>query len=759
MNTQPLWLGLGAAALALAGLTPAQTSPDEATLAATQQQPVVLDVVTDNSQRLADNTAIALPPTVVIGVATKQQRPVLDVAAAVDVISSDDLQRTLSESLFDALQYESGVFTEGGGTRFGPAGINVRGMGKNRVAIEVDGVPANQQFSLGSYAHATAFLSEVDLIRRVEILKGPASTLYGSDAIGGVVAIHTWNPEDLASDSQPYYKIRTAYDGRTHGRVFTGMTAWRGNAVDGLLAFSQRDGKARVVHDSVSLNRDFADWDQQSLFGKFTHSNDTGGVWRFEFLASQRDSQTQINSFIGQGRFRRTSELKGDDENNHTQFSLEHEFALNGWFDDGLLRLFYADTDFAQNTHEKRRSRRGTPLAQYRRFEYQQQRSGLELNANKNWNTGDLAHSLIAGLELERNAVEELRDASQTNLITGDVTNSILGETFPRRDFPNSTVTEAGLFVLDEIRLADSPWTVIPALRLDYYHLNPDRDALFDANGLDTEVVSITESALSPKLGVLYAFNDSARLYAQYARGFRAPPFDDVNIGLNIPLFHLRALPNPDLKSEISNGLELGLRHYSETRRLEFSLYYTKYKDFIETKARLGVDPETGTLLFQSINIHQARIYGVELDHHWQVSPQWAFDAKLAWSRGDNQSKHQPLNSVSPARGVFSGHWQSEDRNWFADAYLTVSQAKDRVDETRETLFKPAGYGVLDLIAGYQWHGPSGHEGEVRLGVYNVFDRKYWDWQQVRNFDANDVIINALTQPGRTWSASLSWRF
>jgi len=131
------------------------------------------------------------------------------------------------------------------------------------------------------------------------------------------------------------------------------------------------------------------------------------------------------------------------------------------------------------------------------------------------------------------------------------------------------------VFVLDEIGVADSPWTVIPAVRLDYYHLNPNRDALFDANGLDTEVVSVTESDISPKLGVLYALNDTTRLYAQYARGFRAPPFDDVNIG----------------------------RHYGETRRLEFSLYYTKYRDFIETKARLGVDPATGTLLFQSINI------------------------------------------------------------------------------------------------------------------------------------------------------------
>jgi hemoglobin/transferrin/lactoferrin receptor protein len=754
MNKPSFWVGLGLSAL-LTG-APAQAN---FALGITAQPSPLVGTSQASEQLVADNTAIALPPTVVIGVATKQQRPILDVAAAVDVLTADDMQRTLSESLADALNYESGVFVEGGGNRFGSAGINVRGIGKNRVLIEVDGVPVNQRFELGSYANATAFLPEVDLIKRVEILKGPASTLYGSDAIGGVVAIHTWNPEDLAASDEPYYRLRSAYDGRTHGRALTGMAAWQGAAVDGLLAFSQRDGKARVVHDSVKLNRDFRDWDQQSLFGKFTHGNATGGIWRLEFLASQKDNQSQINSFIGQGRFRRTSELRGDDHNRHTQFSLEHEFSLNGLFDDGLARLFHANTRFTQNTHEKRRSRRGTPLAQYRQFNYRQKRSGLELNGNRNWSSQRFGHSLVAGFELERTDVEEFRNATQTNLTTGEVTNSILGETFPRRDFPNSIITEAGLFLLDEIRLLDSPWTFIPALRFDYYHLKPERDALFDANGLDTEVVTMTESDLSPKLGVLYALSDNTRLFAQYARGFRAPPFDDVNIGLNIPLFHLRAIPNPDLKSETSNGYELGLRHYDDRQRLEFSLYYTRFNDFIETKARLGVDPETGTLLFQSININEARIFGAELDYHRQLGEQWAVDAKLGWARGDNLSKDQPLNSVSPAKGVFSGHWQSLRKNWFADAYWTVSAAQDRVDESRDTLFKPAGYGVVDLFAGYQWQGHIGQEGEVRLGVYNVFDKKYWDWQQVRNFDANDAIVNALAQPGRTFSASLSVRF
>ncbi len=755
MKAFPAWSGVLAALVLSAHAYPHQPSllSDKAAQTPAEASKQAPPVTTQD-------TAVELPTTVVVGVATKQLRPLIDVAAAVDVIDAADLQNTLSESLTDALRYESGVSVEGAGSRFGDAGINVRGVSGNRVTIEVDGVPANQQFALGSYAHATATLPQVDLIKKVEILKGPASTLYGSDALGGVVAIRTWDPLDLVSDSARRFTVaRGAYDGRTHGRTASMMTAWRGGEADGLLAFSQQDGKARIVHDSVRLERDFADWEQRSVFGKMTHDNGDGDLWRLTFLTSQKDSQSQINSFIGQGRFLRTTELRGDDRNTLWWVSLEHEFLPKRLFDDGLARVYYTRTGFVQNTYEKRLSRRGTPLFQHRVFDYAQAQMGLELNAGKNWHGESLAHSLIVGVELERTELKEKRDASQTNLLTGDVTNSILGETFPRRDFPNSTVTEAGLFVLNEIIVGDSPWTVIPAIRLDHYRLRPQRDALFDANGLDTAVVSITETNISPKLGVLYALSDVTRLYAQYARGFRAPPFDDANIGLNIPLFNLRAIPNPDLKSETSNGFEIGLRHIDPRQQLEFSLYYTRFSDFIESKARLGVDPESGTLLFQSINIHTARIYGSELDYRLRLDEQWAVKTKLAWSRGDNLTQNAPLNSIAPNRVIISAHWQSTDIKWTGDLYLTASAAKKRVDESREALFQPPGFGVTDAFVSRRWETSGGWQGEVRLGIYNVFNKKYWDWFAVRNFDASDSIVNALTRPGRTYSLSVSLRF
>ncbi len=95
-------------------------------------------------------------------------------------------------------------------------------------------------------------------------------------------------------------------------------------------------------------------------------------------------------------------------------------------------------------------------------------------------------------------------------------------------------------------------------------------------------------------------------MFAQYARGFRSPPFEDANIGLDIPLFNIRAIPNPDLIPETSDGFELGIRVASRRLSGSLSAFNNDYDNFIETKVNLGPDPETGVLIFQSQNREQS---------------------------------------------------------------------------------------------------------------------------------------------------------
>ena len=132
------------------------------------------------------------------------------------------------------------------------------------------------------------------------------------------------------------------------------------------------------------------------------------------------------------------------------------------------------------------------------------------------------------------------------------------GEVFPLRDFPISVAEDWGAYLEDTVALGR--WSLIAALRADRYDMSPRVDAIYAEDYPFAEVVSISDGEVSPKLGAIYRLFDTTEVYLQYTRGFRAPPYEDANIGLDIPVFNYRAIPNPELRSERSDGFDFGLR-------------------------------------------------------------------------------------------------------------------------------------------------------------------------------------------------------
>ena len=177
--------------------------------------------------------SVELDPIVVV--ASKRPRPLSDVVGQVSVIDAEFISRYLVENADELLRYEPGLNIESAGTRFGANAINIRGIGGNRVAIEIDGIPVRDRFAIGSYSDGGRILSETDRIKRLEVLYGPASTLYGSDALGGVLAITTWDPDDLLAqgNGKSRYSIRGGYQSANNSIVGSALAAW-GNDRNGI---------------------------------------------------------------------------------------------------------------------------------------------------------------------------------------------------------------------------------------------------------------------------------------------------------------------------------------------------------------------------------------------------------------------------------------------------------------------------------------------------------------------------------------------
>jgi len=252
---------------------------------------------------------------------------------------------------------------------------------------------------------------------------------------------------------------------------------------------------------------------------------------------------------------------------------------------------------------------------------------------------------------------------------------------------------------------------------------------------------------------------NSLDLFAHYAHGFRAPPFEDVNIAFDIPLFGYRAIPNPELRSETSDGIEVGLRHASGGTRLTAALFYSEYDDFIESRVPVGVDPTTGVLLFQSRNRDESRIYGAELQWTQRLDglvEGLALDLGLSWTDGEDRRTGQTLDSLQPAEAMLSLNWDDPRRPLSLRATLTGVAARDDLDTAAVgDPFAPDGYATVDLIGAYQLHPAA----SLRVGLFNAFDRSYWRWSEVRGLATDDPLVPALSGPGRYLSTSLTIRW
>ncbi len=396
-----------------------------------------------------------------------------------------------------------------------------------------------------------------------------------------------------------------------------------------------------------------------------------------------------------------------------------------------------------------------------RRFRFQERVLGAEFNAVKDFERSSLAHDVVYGVELSGTRLEEMRNGTQTDLVTGATTKTILGETYPLRDFPNSDVIQAGAFAQDEIRFGDGRWSVIPALRVDYYDLSPKPDSLYRADNPNTPVVGLNDTSISPKLGLTRRLGDSFSAFFQYSNGFRAPPPEDVNIGLDLPLLNIRAIPNPDLKPEQSNGYEIGLRYESTALRFTASAYYTDYDDFIESKVNLGADPETKVIIFQSQNIARARIYGTEVSAtanagEWAAALSgWTARLSTAWSKGQDLERNQPLNSVDPGSALVSLAYESASGAWRGELITTAVAAKREVDRSRVDLYRTGSYVTLDLLG----QANLGHGLTLDVGLFNLTNQDYIEWADVRGRPVGDPLIPYYTRPGRNLSVALHWRY
>jgi hemoglobin/transferrin/lactoferrin receptor protein len=284
--------------------------------------------------------------------------------------------------------------------------------------------------------------------------------------------------------------------------------------------------------------------------------------------------------------------------------------------------------------------------------------------------------------------------------------------------------------------------------------MRPSVDAMYAEDYPFAEPIAISELELSPKLGLIYHVTDSSEVYLQYSRGFRAPPYEDANVSLELPLFNIRAVPNPDLRSERSDGFDLGVRWRGMGGTAHLSVFRTEYRDFIESKVRLGPDPDSGRILFQSQNIASAVIEGIEagasLDMT-KIGEGLSLNGGVFIARSENLDNGQPLNSVGPPQAVASVDWQSPGGRFRTSLRGTFTDDWNARDETGGELFEAPGHAIFDVY--FAWR--IGRTLTLRAGALNLTDKTYWAWTDVRGLAPDNPVLPYLSRPGRSFNVGI----
>lgn len=716
----------------------------------------------------------------VVVTATRNSSETDSIPSTVTSVTRAQLDRSVPTDDSDLFKDESDIAFARDLRRHGATRVNIRGIEDNRVVSMVDGVRLGDYYNGGGPTNFTQSASPTampDFLKRVEIVRGAASSLYGSDAIGGVVGYVTLDPSDLLADgANSGVRLRGAYAGANGGMSQTVLGAFRGDQAEVLLGYSHASGKEidnLGTGDTTSTNRtrpNALKTEDQGVLAKLAWRLAPGH--KLSAMVEGRDQQVDSDIRRLAASLPKVTGVRGDDNTRRIRTSVAWEHTPTDllMYDRLTARVHQQDSTTRNYNFQNRTNTSATCSAASGSgnncyiesdFSLDQSSTGASLQLEKMLESASVSHLLTYGTDLSRTRVEELRDARIWNQTAGTFTKSLAGETYPLRDFAIGKTDVLGLFVQDEISgLANGKLSLTPGLRYDRINLTPEVDTLAQQvlTTIGRQAVSQTHGSLSPKIGAVWRFDPAVSGYGQIARGFRAPSYSEVNGVFRNTAQRYGITPNPDLKPETSVGVEMGVRINSGTLRSQFSAYDNRYQDFIESVRYTcpgNANCITGTTAtYQSVNLSRVRIYGAEARASWDFAPGWSAGGSLAWAHGNNEETGQPLNSVEPMR--LSANLARDFGGWGLEGRLRAATQKDRVDDSAGAWFRPGAYAVSDVSAWWKFS----RNAQLTLALNNVFDNKYWLWSDIRQADATHPVgVDFYSQPGRNLSVALQVDF
>jgi hemoglobin/transferrin/lactoferrin receptor protein len=553
-----------------------------------------------------------------------------------------------------------------GGPRASAQLPQIRGLGSERTLILDEGV--RQNFQSG---HNGRVFSDFNLVREVEVIKGPWSSLYGSGALGGVINFRRvqasdYEKKDLGSE------VNTTYSSTDESFTQTLILFSNTGKLKPLVSIRNVESENVRLGDGQELA--FSASKLQEYTTSLEYEINKRHSLTLKSVIHDNQTETPLNPTIDLEDLNRV----GDNKFRKEDAVLTYEYKSK--------RLSVtAKPYFRSSTVETRR------LSDSRADERKVQTFGLDAWVNfANTLTENLSTSSIIGVEYFNDDNSGTRDSVSLS------------------SFPNGQSEYMSVYAQESIYIGEK-LELSTGLRFDSFS-NSDANGTFSDN--DGE-------ELTARVQANYKFNERTSLFAGFGQAFNAPRLQDVYItGLHFAgqppfLSDNFFIPNPDLIPEESDSFEMGYSYESEDNKINISatVFHNEVDNFIVR----NVDVSAGTTNF--INENFVKLSGFELTSRFNLSSKFSLSFNYGQTRSRVVEGETTLQDTLPDKYALTLIYKPTSK-WSFQSITLLYETQDRVPAGFE---ETDGYFLQNFFASYQ----ATKKLNFRLSVVNAFDRSF----------------------------------
>lgn len=589
----------------------------------------------------------------IVSTASRRTETIFKSHQSVDLANEEKIAVRTSPNTADALREIPGVLVQK--TTAGHGSPIIRGLIGKDVLLLYNGIRLNKPtFRFGANQYMNTI--NVEGLDQIEIVKGPGSVMYGSDAIGGL--INMVSPEMSFDDNDQKFRttVSLRYGSADNSRIFNAAVSKRTGRILLLAAFGAREIGNLQAGKKIGVQKPtgYDEWDTNFKIGyqiNETTSFDLDFLTVFQNAVPRYDKyetgQYQTFVYDPQNRYLTAFTLRSNPSNCRWINSLQWNFSYQ-LEQEGTVEIKTDQSAVTKNQNDL--TTLGSTLQIY-----------SILSAN---------HILTYGYELYWDKIK----SSQTTEDNGAIERL-------RGNFPDgSSYTSLGLFLNDNY-IINQNFDLTAGVRWSQIFLSSQLGEPFgNYDGKFSDLTGTIGLSYRPKFGFNFVIN--------YAKGFRAPNFNDT-VALKVSNSGVDA-PNPGLAPEKCHNFEAGIKLNQEKFTGSLFLFYNRLIDIIDRyrgsynghgffdENRNGVRDSDEVDIYQKRNATRTYIAGWELSGNIKLSSQLAFNGFLFWTYGQNITFNEPMSRIPPLMGMAAIVYQP--KNFLQlEPFFRAAQNQDRL--------------------------------------------------------------------------------